>query len=188
MKKIKRKGALAFFLNKKLKSIPLIYKSNRYPRSSMPCYICLEEEGQLMQARGCGCKGSVAIHRECLQEWLEKAENPFKCTVCKGDYAGTFLTNFFTEEEILFHPMGEEEEEEDYFAESTLHDFHGIPIIETEDDLFFRSEENRSMYHQLVDKEYRAIKQESRHRQRNSTRFQHKYPRTVSRRNTSIRK
>ena len=153
----------------------------------MSCYICLEEEGQLMQARGCGCKGSVAIHRECLQEWLEKAENPFQCTVCKGDYEGTFLTNFFTEEEILFHPMGEEEEEED-FGETTLYEFHGIPIIETEDDLIFRSEEHRSMYHQLVDKEHRSIKQESRHRQRNSTRIQHKYPRTVSRRNTSIRK
>ena len=153
----------------------------------MSCYICLEE-GQLMQTRGCGCKGSVAIHEKCLQEWLGQAENPFQCTVCKEEYAGTFLNKFLTSEDILFHPKGEEGEEEEDFGEMTFYEFHGIPIIETEDDLLFRTEEHRSIYHQLMDNEYRAIKQETRHRQKNATRIQHKHSRTVSRRNTSIRK
>jgi hypothetical protein len=105
----------------------------------------------------------VAIHQKCLQEWLDQAENPFQCTVCKGDYAGTFLNKFLTAEDILFHPKGEEGDEEEDFGEMTFYEFHGIPIIETEDDLLFRTEEHRSIYHQLVDNEYRAIKQESRH-------------------------
>ena len=152
----------------------------------MSCYICLEE-GQLMQTRGCGCKGSVAIHEACLQEWLDKAENPFQCTVCKEEYTGTFLNRFLTEEEILMHPMGQEEEEED-LGETTLYEFHGIPIIETEDDLIFSSEEHRSIYHQLVDKEHRAIKNENRHRQKNCMRVRSKHARPMTRMNTCIRK
>jgi hypothetical protein len=152
----------------------------------MSCYICLEE-GQLMQARGCGCKGSVAIHQKCLQEWLDQAENPFQCTVCKGDYAGTFLNKFLSAEDILFHPKGEEGEEED-FGEMMFYEFHGIPIIETEDDLLFRTEEHRSIYHQLVNKEHRAIKQETRHRQKNYMRVRSKHSRPISRMNTCIRK
>ena len=140
-----------------------------------------------MQARGCGCKGSVAIHQKCLQEWLDQAENPFQCTVCKEEYTGTFLNRFLTEEEILMHPMGQEEEEED-LGETTLYEFHGIPIIETEDDLIFSCEEHRSIYHQLVDKEHRAIKNENRHRQKNCMRVRSKHARPMTRMNTCIRK
>jgi hypothetical protein len=136
----------------------------------MSCYICLEDEGELMKTRGCGCKGSVAIHKACLQEWLDKAENPFQCSVCKGDYAGTFLTNFLTEEEILLHPMGEEEEEDDDDME--FYNFHGIPIIETPDELLFDSEKHKSIYFQCWDKEDNAIKRESQQRQKNAMRFQ----------------
>jgi len=139
---------------------------------SMSCYICLEEEGELMQTRGCGCKGSVAIHKTCLQEWLDKAENPFQCTVCKGDYAGTFLTNFLSEEEILFHPKGDEEEDEEDMGDVEFYDFHGIPIIETEQGLIFDSEKHRSIYFECVIKEDRAIRHEVTRRQKNAMRFQ----------------
>ena len=143
----------------------------------MPCYICLEDDGQLMQAKGCGCKGSVAVHQNCLQEWLNTAENPFQCTVCKMEYPGTFLNTFLSTEDIMFRPTGQEEQEEPDEQENVnIIDFHGIPIMETETDLFFLSEEHRSIYLQSVSKEHRSIKLESQRRQKNAIRVYTKHP------------
>jgi hypothetical protein len=145
----------------------------------MSCYICLEEDGQLLQAKGCGCKGSVAIHQACLQEWLKTAENPFQCTVCKMDYPGTFLNTFLSTEDIMFHSAGQEEEEEED-EDVNFIDFHGIPIMETEHDLIFLSEEHRSIYLQSVSKEHRSIKMETIRRQKNAIKFHAKHqPRAV---------
>ena len=142
----------------------------------MPCYICLEEDGQLLQAKGCGCKGSVAVHQACLQEWLKTAENPFQCTVCKMDYPGTFLNTFLSTEAIMFHSVGQEEQEEEEFQEDVnFIDFHGIPIMETEHDLIFLSEEHRSIYLQSVSKEHRSIKLETKRRQKNAIRISSKH-------------
>ena len=129
-----------------------------------------------MQTKGCGCKGSVAIHKACLQEWLDQADNPFQCTVCKGDYDGMFLTNFLTEEEILLHPKGEEEEEEDT-GPMMYYDFHGIRIVSSGGDLLFDSEEHKSIYFRSVDKEDRCVKLDCMRRQKNAVRLQGKVPR-----------
>jgi hypothetical protein len=166
------------FHRKKLKQ-PALSKIGTH--ITMSCYICLEEDGQLLQAKGCGCKGSVAIHQACLQEWLKTAENPFQCTVCKMDYPGTFLNTFLSTEDIMFHSAGQEEpEQEEYQGEVNFIDFHGIPIMETEHDLIFLSEEHRSIYLQSVSKEHRSIKLETIRRQKNSIKFHAKHqPRAV---------
>jgi hypothetical protein len=137
----------------------------------MSCYICLEEEGQLMNVRGCDCKGSIAIHRACLQEWMVKTDNPFKCTVCKGDYAGSFLKNFLTEEEILFHPKGEETEYEEE-SEPVVGIYNGIRIVEYDDVLLFETDRQRTVYFEMIDKEDFAVKTELRKRQKNAMKFQ----------------
>ena len=150
----------------------------------MSCYICLED-GNLMQTKGCECKGSVSIHQSCLQQWLETAENPFQCTVCKSDYGGMFLSNFLTTEQIMFHPTAEEEEEEE---EMELFDFHGITIYESSDMLMFDSEEHKSIYFQTIRKDNKAVEQESRQRQKNSVRFQPKRRQFSRARHVSCRK
>ena len=136
----------------------------------MSCYICLEE-GQLMNVSGCDCKGSIAIHQACLQEWIVKADNPFKCTVCKGDYAGSFLTNFLTEEEILYHPKGEEEEYDEE-SEPIYTVYNGLPIIEQNGFLLFETDNHKTIYFEMFDKEDYAVKTEIRHRQKNAMKFQ----------------
>lgn len=119
----------------------------------MSCYICLEDS--TFQIKGCECKGSISVHETCLQEWLHNTENPFQCTVCKADYRGTFLNRFLSTETILFYPTEELEEE------TILHNFHGIPIVETSADLLFISEEHRSIYRQTIQKERQSRRLES---------------------------
>ena len=145
-------------------------------KSSMSCYICLEEEGKLMNVRGCNCKGSIAIHQVCLQEWMVKAENPFQCTVCKSDYAGSFLTNFLTEEEILYHPKGTEEEYDEE-SEYIYGLYNGIPIMEQDGFLLFETDRHKNIYFEMIDKEDYAIKRELQYRQKNAARFQVKVQR-----------
>jgi hypothetical protein len=102
---------------------------------------------------------------------MVKADNPFKCTVCKGDYAGSFLTNFLTEEEILYHPKGEEEEyDED--SEPLYGIYNGIPIVEQDGILLFETDRHQTVYFEMIDKEEYAVKTELRHRQKNAIKFQ----------------
>jgi hypothetical protein len=125
----------------------------------MSCYICLEEGGE--QVNGCACRGSVAVHRPCLLEWLKTADNPFRCSVCKSDFSGPFLGAFLSAEQILFHPTSEEGEEEE---EGEMWEFHGIPVFESEDQLVFASPEHMSIYFQTLKREFRSLKTESRRR------------------------
>jgi len=142
--------------------------------TTMSCYICLESDGQLLSAGSCKCKGSNAVHKECLNEWLKTADNPFQCTVCKADYPGTFLNKFLSAEDILFHPTGDLEEDEE--GEFVVRDFHGIPILQEENgDIAFFTEEHRTIYLQTVRKEYKSLKMESRHRQKQTARTQNKH-------------
>ena len=136
-----------------------------------------------MTTKGCACKGSVSIHRECLQEWLLTAENPFHCTVCKSDYDGSFLNTFLTTEDILFCPTKpmDDEEYEDEEEITAMYDFHGIPIIEVDDELIFKNEEHRTIYNQTNNKEHRAIKLEARHVQKHTHQLSKKHM-TYSRR------
>lgn len=77
----------------------------------------------------------------------------------------------------MFRPTGQEEREEPDEQENVnIIDFHGIPIMETETDLFFLSEEHRSIYLQSVSKEHRSIKLESQRRQKNAIRVYTKHP------------
>jgi len=122
----------------------------------MSCYICLEEGGE--QVNGCACRGSVAVHRPCLLEWLRTAENPFRCSVCKSDFAGPFLARFLSAERILFHPNGEEEEE------GEMWEFHGIPVFESDACLTFASPEHMSIYFQTLKREFLSLKKQSRRR------------------------
>ena len=146
----------------------------------MSCYICLEEEN-LMEVKGCDCKGSISIHKACLDQWIQTTDNPFQCTVCKGDYNGTFLTHFLSEEEILFHPAGNEVEEE----REIWYDFHGIRIVSTESDLYFDSEYHKSIYFQTIHREDKALRLEMRHK--NAVRFHNKH-RIRARQNHTSRK
>jgi hypothetical protein len=142
------------------------------PVYSMSCYICLEEEGELMQARGCGCKGSVAIHKACFQEWVDAADNPFKCSICKTDFTGSFLVNFLTEEEILLHPMGLEEEEPMHHETVMAFDFHGITVLETDEELLFETEEHKFIYFNSLKRQDQANRVALVQRQKNAMRFQ----------------
>jgi len=139
-----------------------------------------------MQTRGCDCKGSVAIHKECLQQWMETADNPFKCSVCKTDFSGSFLKNFMTEEDILLHPMGKEEEEEE--PVTSYYEYHGMVILESEDSLIFECEEHKSIYFRSLEREDQDTKMESIRRQKNALRFQVKAyrPPSLRRRSKSI--
>lgn len=124
---------------------------------TMSCYICLEEGGE--QVNGCACRGSVAVHRPCLLEWLKTAENPFRCSVCKSDFAGSFLSGFLSAEQILFHPTVEEEE-----SEGEMWEFHGIPVFESDSQLVFATPEHMSIYFQTLKREFLSLKKESRRR------------------------
>jgi hypothetical protein len=127
----------------------------------MPCYICLEEDGVLMPSKGCECKGSIEIHASCLQEWFANTENPFQCSVCKTDFKGTFLTNFMSMEDIMFH--GYDEEEDDDLEVIDQFDFHGIPAIELNDGfIIFKSMEHKSIYDQTLERQFRDLKYQSR--------------------------
>jgi hypothetical protein len=139
----------------------------------MSCYVCLEEDGTLLQAKGCKCKGSVSIHESCLEEWLKTATNPFQCTVCKSDYSGTFLTNFMSMEEIMFRTSSSEEQEE-VEEGNEFYEFHGIPITESDGMLYFDSEEHKSIYFQAMRKEFKCIRTEAGNRQRQFMRVQTK--------------
>ena len=81
----------------------------------------------------------------------------------------------------MFHSAGQEEpEQEEYQGPMIFIDFHGIPIMETENDLIFLSEEHRSIYLQSVSKEHRSIKLETIRRQKNAIKFHAKHqPRAV---------
>jgi hypothetical protein len=141
----------------------------------MPCYICLEDEGQLLSVRGCYCKGGLAVHKACLQEWISKTSTPFKCSVCKGDYSGSFLKGFLTEEEILYRSNGiDDGEEEDYDDEdlddSIFYFYNGIPITNTDGILCFETEKDKTIYVDMTNKEDKSVKLEFRSRQKKFTR------------------
>ena len=159
-----KKGGDLFCLKKIEIPSPHLRESTTYPRTlhEMPCYICLEEEGNLLQANGCACKGSVEIHHACLQEWINTAENPFQCSVCKSDYSGTFVNQFLSMEEIMFHCTEEQRLEEMDDMNAEVIEVHGMMIIQTEDEYIFETEEQRTLYNQLYDREFRSLKQENR--------------------------
>lgn len=135
----------------------------------MSCYICLEDQGTLMTARGCYCKGGLGVHKACLQEWISKTDSPFKCSVCHGDYSGSFLTRFLTAEEILCHSNGtenEDEDDDDEYADSSFYVYNGIPIMNTDGILSFESEEDKTIYVEMTNKEDKSVKVELRARKK----------------------
>jgi hypothetical protein len=140
----------------------------------MSCYICLEEEGKLLSVRGCHCKGGLEVHAECLREWIAKADNPFKCSVCKGDYSGPFLKRFLSEEEILYRSNGneedgyEDEEEDDLDYDSYV--YNGIPITNAEGMLCFETVNDMLIYTDMTNKEVKSVKQDWRSRKKNAAR------------------
>ena len=141
----------------------------------MPCYICLEE-GQMTNLRGCYCKGGIEIHQTCLQKWMLTAENPFNCSVCKCEYPITFLKKFLTDEEIMYHPKGIEEDDADgdYNSEEEVdfHSYSGITFITTEDGIMvFETEKHKNVYLEMVNKEEYDIKKELRYIKKNTMRF-----------------
>ncbi len=153
----------------------------------MPCYICVEEEGELMNIRGCHCKGGIEIHQACLQEWIIKADNPFNCTVCKCDYSATFLKKFLTDEEILYHPKGTEDEEDygDYDdQEFVQHFYNGISFMTTGDMLLFESKKDETTYFEMINKEDYAVKKDLRRLRKNTMRFKVKMHRLPKRNKT----
>lgn len=146
----------------------------------MSCYICLEDEGKLMGLKGCYCKGGLEVHLGCLKKWISKAENPFKCSVCKGDYSGKFLTRFMTNEEILFHGTNEDEsyvddeEEEDMYMDdgSSFYIYNGIPIMNTDGMLCFETERDKTIYVEMTNKEDTSVKQDLRDRKKKFAKIQ----------------
>ena len=58
------------------------------------CYICYEPETKddsyLKEPPPCECKGSIVIHKECLQNILK---NSRVCTICKTKYKLQYLPN-----------------------------------------------------------------------------------------------
>ena len=143
---------------------------------TMPCYICLEEDqGKLLNVRGCFCKGGIEVHKACLQEWISKADNPFNCSVCKGHYSGSFLKKFLSEEEILYRSNGEDEEDEEDDIDSMdsfVYLYNGISIMNTYGTLCFESEKDMTIYIEMTNKEDKSIKLELRSRQKKFSRIQ----------------
>lgn len=133
----------------------------------MPCYICFEEDSTLMQTNNCSCKGSIEIHQSCFIELMKHTKNPFQCSVCKSDYSAPFLKNFFSEEEILMHPMGQEQEQEPE-ARQVLYQYllPGIPIMILNEEVIFKSKNHKSLVLRSLFKEMKAVKLESTHRQK----------------------
>jgi hypothetical protein len=123
-----------------------------------------------MTSKGCECKGSVEIHEACLQEWIASAENPFQCSVCKTEFKGTFLNKFMSVEEILYH--GEEEIEDELIVDGF--DFHGIPVLETDDGyLLFKTTEHQTIYDHTLDQSYRDLKYQSRRQTHHQNKHRH---------------
>jgi len=146
----------------------------------MSCYICLEDQGKLMSVKGCYCKGGLEVHLGCLRKWLSNAENPFKCSVCKGDYSGTFMTRFMTKEEILFHSNGTEEDdsyddeeggEDLYMDGSSFYVYNGIPIMNADGMLCFETEKDKTIYIEMTNKEDKSVKQDLRARNKKVARI-----------------
>jgi antitoxin component YwqK of YwqJK toxin-antitoxin module len=58
------------------------------------CYICYEPEmkdnSYLKEPPPCECKGSIVIHKECLQDILKTSR---VCTICKTKYKVQYLPN-----------------------------------------------------------------------------------------------
>ena len=127
-----------------------------------------------MTIKGCYCKGGLEVHKECLREWISKADNPFKCSVCKGDYSGSFLTGFFSEEEILCRSNGEQEQEEEddeyYDDDSSFYMYNGIPIMNTDGMLCFETVQDKTIYNEMTNKEDKSVKQDLRRRKKTSSR------------------
>jgi hypothetical protein len=70
------------------------------------------------------------------------------------------------------------EDEEDYADETAvMYDFHGIPVIELEDEVIFKNETHRTIYNQTHSKEHRAINLEVRHHQKKMGRMTPKHTR-----------
>ena len=133
----------------------------------MPCYICFEEDDTLMQTNNCSCKGSVVIHQSCFIELMKHTKNPFQCSVCKSDYSAPFLKKFFSEEEILMHSMGQEEEEiEEEQEVSYQYVMPGIPIMILNEEVVFKSMKHKSLVLRSLFKEMKAVKLESIRRQK----------------------
>jgi hypothetical protein len=124
----------------------------------MTCYICLEQ-GEMMNMGGCSCKGTVTVHKKCFEEWMSKSDNPFKCSVCKADFNGTFMTNFMTEENILmfnnnpekYDENGDEIEEIDDDIDIVLHNYSGMEYLELNDgELLFTTNKHAQIYYNLI--------------------------------------
>lgn len=58
------------------------------------CYICYEFENKnnnyLKEPSPCKCKGSITIHKDCLNEVLKTSRN---CSICKTKYNMMYLPN-----------------------------------------------------------------------------------------------
>ncbi len=48
----------------------------------MTCRICLEPGGL---TRVCACKGTMGVHLECLEKWMDISGKK-RCEVCKKEY------------------------------------------------------------------------------------------------------
>lgn len=105
------------------------------------CYICLESDGVFVADKQCQCK-SMTVHVSCFTTWLQSTANPFCCPVCKSDYHGGFMKQFFTEEEILRHGAVEEENDEDDIEFVEERQEHGVPVL---------FDENNNMYFHKVE-------------------------------------
>jgi len=87
------------------------------------------------------------VHTSCFSTWLKTAVTPFSCPVCKSDYHGMFMKQFFTEEEILSHGELEEDDENVEFVEERQ--VHGVPVLfDEEDNMYFHTVEHMDIYAQ----------------------------------------
>ncbi len=64
-----------------------------------------------MAGCGCKCKGSTRVHSACFKEWATTAEDPFRCSVCKGALNAKFLEPFLGVEGLMMARVHNDEDE-----------------------------------------------------------------------------
>lgn len=68
------------------------------------CFICHDDDEQnllsMNECCGCLCKGSINVHSNCFQEFINVKRN-LECDICKSSYSISKLSNFVSLEDLL---------------------------------------------------------------------------------------
>ena len=78
-------------------------QSQNINEEKLECYICMEDNEQLLIKLPCACK-NLPIHPMCLKEWLKVSYDILTCGVCKKNISPNFIQKYVSLDDLLAYP------------------------------------------------------------------------------------